>query len=405
MGNELKLSLENFQSITKGELIFHTGTTVIIGQSNSGKSATFRALKACLSNPTGSQRFIKKGFKSSSVSLEYEGNQIIWKRTPTESSYIINGETFLKTGRSNAFKIMENTGFVLDFEDTIMNIEEELQLPFPFGLNSIDLFKLYEDVFCISDSAVILKAIKSDEDKTKSEITFLDNEVNKNQNKLKELQEFKEFVDMEKLSYFKNQLENKSNRINFLKDGLPVIQKAILVQDFTVNVLSYSDKLEPYKIAIKFQKELNQLKKLNKVGKSLKEIEFPEVAGLEKYNELRELCRTQETIKKLKKVEVEILNFENKVQDYEELLNLNKTLDKIIKLDKIQVPIEEFQNKIQRYNELKSYLESLKSIKIKAKKKMEELNKAKEFVKNAEDALEQYKKEFKVCPLCHQPLK
>ena len=61
MGNELKLSLENFQSISEGELIFHTGTNVIIGQSNSGKTATFRALKACLSNPIGSQRFIKKG--------------------------------------------------------------------------------------------------------------------------------------------------------------------------------------------------------------------------------------------------------------------------------------------------------------------------------------------------------
>ena len=77
MGNELKLSLENFQSISHGELVFHTGTTVIIGQSNSGKSATFRALKACLLNPSGSQRFIKKGAKSSSVALEYNGNQIL----------------------------------------------------------------------------------------------------------------------------------------------------------------------------------------------------------------------------------------------------------------------------------------------------------------------------------------
>ena len=48
MGNELKLSFENFQSISQGELVFHTGTNVIIGQSNSGKTATFRGLKACL---------------------------------------------------------------------------------------------------------------------------------------------------------------------------------------------------------------------------------------------------------------------------------------------------------------------------------------------------------------------
>ena len=170
MGNELKLSLENFQSISKGELIFHTGTTVIIGQSNSGKSATFRALKACLMNPTGSQRFIKKGTKSSSVALEYNGNQIIWKRTPKESSYIINGEEYLKTGKSNAFKIIEDTGFAVDSNDTIMNIEEELQLPFPFGMSKADLFKLYENVFCISDSAIILKSARASEDKVKADI-------------------------------------------------------------------------------------------------------------------------------------------------------------------------------------------------------------------------------------------
>ena len=210
MGNELKLSLENFQSISHGELVFHIGTTVIIGQSNSGKSATFRALKACLLNPSGSQRFIKKGAKSSSVALEYNGNQIIWKRTPTESSYIINGENFLKTGRSNAFKIIEDTGFVIDSNDVLMNLEEELQLPFPFGISNADLFKLYENVFCISDSAVILKSAKGIEDKTKFEISTLENDILKNNNKLKELQEFKEFVDLDKLGNYKYQYNLKA---------------------------------------------------------------------------------------------------------------------------------------------------------------------------------------------------
>ena len=121
MGNELKLSLENFQSISKGELIFHTGTTVIIGQSNSGKSATFRALKACLMNPAGSQRFIKKGHSCAEVSLEYNGNIIIWKRTKSESSYEINGEKYVKTGKSNVFNILDNTGFARDYNDNIMN--------------------------------------------------------------------------------------------------------------------------------------------------------------------------------------------------------------------------------------------------------------------------------------------
>ena len=276
MGNELKLSLENFQSISKGELIFHTGTTVIIGQSNSGKSATFRALKACLMNPIGSQRFIKKGTKSSSVALEYNGNQIIWKRTPKESSYIINGEEYLKTGKSNAFKIIEDTGFAVDSNDTIMNIEEELQLPFPFGMSKADLFKLYENVFCISDSAIILKSAKASEDKVKADIVAYENELNKNQNKLKELLDFKENVDLNKLGYYKRFLESKRDRIIVLKDGLPLIKKALRVKNFEVEEKDFEDLLVIFLAKVGLKKELIKLKELHSLSKALKEVEKPE---------------------------------------------------------------------------------------------------------------------------------
>ena len=77
--NELKLSLQNFQSITEGELTFRTGLNFIVGQSNSGKSATFRALKACLLNPKGSQRFIKKGHNKLEVIVtDMIGNQCVY---------------------------------------------------------------------------------------------------------------------------------------------------------------------------------------------------------------------------------------------------------------------------------------------------------------------------------------
>ena len=80
-----------------------------------------------------------------------------------------------------------------------MNIEEELQLPFPFGMPDSDLFKLYENVFCISDSAIVLKAAKGTEESTKTEIATIENDIVKNENKLKELLEFKNSTDIEKL--------------------------------------------------------------------------------------------------------------------------------------------------------------------------------------------------------------
>ena len=106
--NELKLSLQNFQSISEGELTFQTGLNFIVGQSNSGKSATFRAIKACLLNPAGSQRFIKRDANKTVVELKYNGNDICWDKSKKENSYTINGEYFRNTGKSDAFKILNN---------------------------------------------------------------------------------------------------------------------------------------------------------------------------------------------------------------------------------------------------------------------------------------------------------
>lgn len=367
MGNELKLSLENFQSISKGELIFHTGTNVIIGQSNSGKSATFRALKTCLSNPSGSQRFIKKGTSHSSVMLEYNGNQIIWKRTPKENSYIVNGETYLKTGKSNAFKIVEDTGFAVDSNDTIMNIEEELQLPFPFGMSDSDLFKLYENVFCISDSAIILKAAKGVEDSTKTEIATIENDIIKNENKLKELLAFKETIDLEKLKKMKKYLESKNNKVLTLKDGLPIIKRALKVEGIHAEEKVFKSLLPEYKDVRYLRRLISQLKALHAFNNQLKEIVQPKEVPLDKYEDLRQLSNT-----------VRVLN----------------------SIEGLSVPVKEFKSQIEAYNSLKNYLESLKSIQKYIKLKKERLEEVESRLKDIEDKL----KEFKVCPLCHRPL-
>ena len=366
MGNELKLSLENFQSISRGELIFHTGTNVIIGQSNSGKTATFRALKACLSNPKGSQRFIKKGTNKSSVALEYNGNQIIWKRTAKESSYTINGEDFIKTGSSSAFKIIEDTGFVLD-DDVIMNIEEELQLPFPFGIPKSELFKLYENVFCVSDSAVILKAAKEKEEETKNQISTLENEIVKNQNKLAEIKVFKEEIDLAYLGNRKEYFKEAKEKIEFLKEGIGLIHRAAKVEDFYIDEKCFENKYISLQGNLELKHEISKIKKLHNLGKELKEVKEPEVKDLGIYEDLKDLKRTCKILEDLKK---------------------------------LQISEKDFTNKLQEYKELREYSFALRNLREKIKAKKEKLKEIEELINNAEGEL----KQFKICPLCHQPI-
>lgn len=400
MVNELKLSLENFQSISQGELIFHTGTNAIVGQSNSGKTATFRALKACLSNPAGSQRFIKDGTNKSTVTLEYNGNQIIWVRTSKESSYIINGEKFIKTGRSNAFKLLEDTGFTTDSNDIIMNIEEELQLPFPFGISKTDLFKLYENVFCVSDSAIILKAANGKEEEVKSNIIALENDLTKNRNKQAAIESFKEEIDIDFLKEVRNRLLEKSSKVKDLSEGLDIIHKAVNTQKFYVEEKSFVNRIPELKENCALKKQIIILKKLHNLCKHLKSLEISQKVDLAEYKILVELSKLLKKLEKTENFQVLEEKFTSKLENYEHLKEISSVVHKLKRAKGLKVPEEIFVNKLNEYRELKEYIASLKFIEYTIKDKEEQLQKVKKVLEEKENQL----KEFKVCPLCHRPL-
>lgn len=401
--NELKLLLHNFQSISDGELVFKTGLNFIIGQSNSGKSATFRALKACLSNPSGSQRFIKRGHNQAEVTLLYNGNEIIWDRTQKESSYIINGEEFVKTGKSDAFKILnDETGFTRDSNDVIMNIEEELQIPFPFGLSNSDLFKLYENVFCVSDSAIILKSAKEHEDEVKSEITSIELELNKNKSKLMALKDFKETVDINKLKKYKKFVSDKKDRINFLQDGLDIIKIAekIYESNIEINEKSFISLIPPYYAALEVKKALTLAKNCHLLSKSFQELNKSFIPLDEKYLSLAKLQSFLMRVKKLEELFIPEKDFYSKMSSYSSLVELKVTFEKLRKLNKIKIEQKEFSDKLIRYKELKKLKEEQNNINNKVKELRQKKEETEGIIKQTQSKL----KEFKVCPLCHHEL-
>ena len=61
MGVISSLTLENFQSHKESKIVFDKGLTVIIGQTDQGKSAIIRALKWVLYNEPRGTDFITAG--------------------------------------------------------------------------------------------------------------------------------------------------------------------------------------------------------------------------------------------------------------------------------------------------------------------------------------------------------
>lgn len=402
--NELKLSLHNFQSIAEGELTFQTGLNFIIGQSNSGKSATFRALKACLLNPAGSQRFIKKDTNKTTVELKYNGNDILWSKAEKANSYFINGEEYRNTGKSDAFKILnDEVGFVKAEKGSfLMNIEEELQLPFPFGLPDSELFKLFENVFCVSDSALILKAAKGYEDKAKDEISLSELEITKVKAKINSLEKLKEEVNIVLLKNYSKQLKEKEQKLESLKDGLGSIKLALRINEANLNAneTSFEDLTISYNEVLKLRKEIKRVKNLHLLKKELQTIEVVFEPKLEKLRDLKSLKKTVNCIRSLEGLKICTKEYKNVYNEYSELKELSKLVNSLKGLHKIKVEELEFENKLQTLRDLKtirSYMDKIKGEiqELKANKKREE-----EKVAEIEEKL----KEFKVCPLCHHSL-
>lgn len=377
MHNNLNMTLDNFQSISSAELTFEQGINIIVGQSNSGKSAILRAIRALLLNTNGSARFIKKNTDQATVTIDYNDNSIEWDRKKKESKYKINGELFSKTGNSNAFKILnDNTGFVLDDNSNLMNMESELELPFPFGYTPSELFKLFENVFCVSDSSTILRGFKEDEDNTQKQLNEINSNIRIINEKIQALQSLKQEVDLDKLKVYKNNLTLLNEQQTTLREDL----EQLTLSQQIINKINLNNKYSNFNLVdrgtIEYKNILNDFvyaKKTGNLVKLSKTFNINIVLNDKLLDEYKSILNDYNILKNISKL-VNILEFK-------------KTIN-------IDFDFYSCYNKLCKdYKDIKQNMQLIKSL----MQKQEEL---KEVIVNCNKKI----KEFKVCPLCGHEL-
>ena len=371
INNTLKVNLENFQSISKADLEFVQGINIIVGQSNSGKSAILRAIKGAVLNPNGSQRYIKNGEKQFKVNVEYEGNNIGWTREGNKSpKYIINGEEYLKVGSSNLQDVCPKSGFVLDERGNLMNIESELELPFPFDKSNSELFKLFEkNIFCVSDSSSVTKFIKADEEEAnrlKDNSTY---ELDRIKQKLEAINELEQEIDLNKLINGRNTLSNLMNKSNEIKldiQNLSGIIEAGKVLKKAVPTIEVNTNLQHdyYKLQEDVCK-LNEIRGVGAVLKATPTASTPKVFNISEYSELKN-----------------------------SIIQLNKAEETISILRPLESPTTRVLD--EEYTSLRNDINSLQKLREQALVIQKNITDNKELLTQ----LEADKARFKVCPLC-----
>ena len=144
----MEINIRNFQCIRKADIVIEPGLTVLIGSSNHGKSALFRAIEAAVYNKSSDSQ-ITAGQTVMLVKYTHEGHSFTFKRDSSRGSkvaYQIDNDVYTKPGRSQLPLIAEIFGFgevqVLANKEHL-NFWKQMKFPFLLDRTGSQLFEFF----------------------------------------------------------------------------------------------------------------------------------------------------------------------------------------------------------------------------------------------------------------------
>ena len=387
--NSITVSIKDFQIIEKATLTFDRGLNCIIGPSNNGKSAIFRAIMSLLYNEPGTNR-IRTGCNSYMVGLQMNGSTVLFQKGIKESVYKINGVLYQKPGRVQLEEVAKATGIKelnLNGKNEQLNFWYQMEKPFLLDRSETDLFRFIVDSGKDNRTTLALKDMVSDRQTKSSSVTQLQGKIEAIEESLKSLDQKLENAD-DKIAICNKiielgpkikQLESMKtlyDTITEIKSDLAQTESRIKVYNKVLgNLASIKGDLEKSVTKINVYKIL--LDDLTVSKDKLSEIDM-KLLKIQKYTEAKYV----ESINKALEV----------ARLYTELSNINKIKNDIeIKLEKCNNYKYMDEEKIKRVSQL--YILNTSVVHLRS-----QIDDADFEVKKIDNLLT-----FKVCPLCSRP--
>jgi DNA repair exonuclease SbcCD ATPase subunit len=214
------LKIENFQSHKKTELKLCPGVNVIVGQSDSGKTAIFRALKWLVTNRPSGDAFVSwftQDKMGAEVLLQTDKNTIFHKK----GYYSLDTTDFSAIGTG----IPEQIQQALKMSD--LNWQSQMDAPFLLSESPGEVSRQLNEVADLSAIDVALSQINRVSRKVTSEIEILESQKEQG---LAELDKYKSLDILEaNLVVLKNKQKELKEIEKFIEQGkrlLEAFQKA-----------------------------------------------------------------------------------------------------------------------------------------------------------------------------------
>lgn len=135
-----RIHLEDFQAHRDREIVFGPGITVIVGDTDVGKSSIMRAIAWVASNKPSGEDFISWWAKQSVVTLEVNGSVIVRCRGKGENSYNLNSDELKAFGND----VPEEIRDLLRLAP--INFQFQHDAPFWFGESAGEVSRQLNDI-------------------------------------------------------------------------------------------------------------------------------------------------------------------------------------------------------------------------------------------------------------------
>jgi len=211
-----KLIVQNFQNITKTEILFAPDCTTLVGRTDAGKTARLRALNWLMFNEPAGTSFIRQGQEDCRVILYLDnGHKITREVGPHHNVYRLDGKVFKAFGRNVPDDIVQllNVGPV--------NVQDQISLPYFFCLSPGQVSKELNGVINLSVIDRTITASATETRRARGQVEFTTTRLEKTR------------AECNELSWVKNadaelkQIENLYTRIEEKRSKISSTQSAV----------------------------------------------------------------------------------------------------------------------------------------------------------------------------------
>lgn len=254
-----KININNFQSHQDSELQLDVGVNVIVGSSDSGKSAILRALNWVVNNRPSGDSFTNYESDFCRVAMIVNGYLVERYKDKKNNCYVLDKEEFKAFNKD----VPEPIKKIINLSK--INFQYQMDSPFMISLTGGQITKELNSIANIDCIDETIKEINKKKTVTKTRLNNLQEQIITRQEELTVYQDL-----LPELSSILNLMKSKKEEVDKLSDKIDATSNTIMSISDIDSSLSRINKLADTKSNIKFIEE--KLLELNEIEKNDKEI-------------------------------------------------------------------------------------------------------------------------------------